>query len=342
MPRKNSAPVPPPENAIGLHQKLVNFHQFDEAASFRQKAGAQFAGSAMLQASFGDALAHYGKFDEAAPFYARALTLRPDLPEARTGMAESHLRAGRLDEAQPLLDFLEKPGAAQLYSLAPLERLALAYQKKNLHEEALILFTRLLEGLPKLSDHKGFRHMVEKSEKALGRSEALLPKRKFSWRNFRSESDPSARSRARTFLILGVIVALVSLGFLIANEYIRRHRTVYLVNAHAIPAIVEITGTDLRRKTGRLESFELKEGNYHAVLSGPVKHKLDFEIQTSYFSSWFDDPVWILNIGGDAILLRREVTYNTNTPPPVQESGRNREDEIIGIAHPGGPPVFRW
>ena len=331
---------PTPETAIALHQRYVNFHMFGEAAAYRQEAGSLFPDSAMLQAYFGDSLAHFGKFDEAAPFYARAFALRSDLPEARTGLADGHRRAGRLDAARPLLDFLEKPGAAQLYSLAPLELLGLAYQKANRHDDALALFAKLLAGLPHLADHKGFRSMVQKSEKALGRpkSQSLLPKRKFSWRNLLSNPDAKARSRARSFLILGVVLALAALGFVIANEYIRRNRTVYVVNGYNTPATVELTGTGVQQKVSRLEPLVLAEGTYHAVISGPVKQELDFTVEADYFSRWFDDPAWILNVGGDAILMRRVVVYRRDPPPASFDFlfGRSFES-LSNVTHPFQP-----
>src|SRR5258706_14376323 len=117
--------------------------------------------------------ANLGGYAEAEPYFARALTLRPDLPEARVGTAMAHVRAGRLDEARKLLDFLEKPGAAQLYSLHPLETLALAYQKAASHQEALDLFAKLQAELPKIGEVKAFRDMVKKSEKALDRKDSM-------------------------------------------------------------------------------------------------------------------------------------------------------------------------
>ena len=50
-----------------------------------------------------------------------------------------------------LLDFLEKPGASQLYSLEPLDTLARAYQNANRHDDALGIFEILQKELPKLA-----------------------------------------------------------------------------------------------------------------------------------------------------------------------------------------------
>jgi tetratricopeptide (TPR) repeat protein len=175
---------PTPEGAIGVHQQLFKFHQAEQAAEFQKTMSEKYADNAKVQSYLGAALEHVGKTDEAATYFQRALALRPDLPEARIGAARGYVRAGRLDEARKLLDFLEKPGAAQLYSLHPLETLALAYQKAGSHQEALDLFAKLQAELPKITEVKGFRDMVKKSEKALDRKDSMLPKQKFSWRRF--------------------------------------------------------------------------------------------------------------------------------------------------------------
>jgi tetratricopeptide (TPR) repeat protein len=119
-----------PEAAIETHQALVHYHEFDQAAAFRVKMRHDFAGNAAVHAHLGAVLAHYGQLDEAAQDFLRAHELQPDRPEARIGVAEHHLRNGRPDEARKLLDFLERPGADRLYSLAPLENLARAPRRK--------------------------------------------------------------------------------------------------------------------------------------------------------------------------------------------------------------------
>jgi len=330
---------PTPENAIAVHRELVKFHQFDEAAAFRRKAVAQFPASAQLQSEFAEALAHFGKTAEAATHFERALALRPDLPAARIGVAYNRMDEGRLDEARRLLDFLESPGAAQLYSLSPLEDLALAYQKADRHDDALALFAKLQEALPQISNHKGFRSMVQKSEKALGRKTSQLPKRQVGWRDrfswFTRSRQPGSASPARLALVLGAILAIAGLGFAIANEYIRRNRTLHIVNSHSKPARVEIVGIGGPRTVARHESLVLPEGKYRAVVSGPVAEETEFEVRSDYFSRWFDDPAWILNVGGDAILVRSSVVYRSNPPPArVDILFGNRFEFVPEVTHP--------
>ncbi len=111
---------PTPENAIAAHQQMLGFHQVAEATEFQKTMLSQFPDSAKIQAYLGMAQDHIGRHDQAVEFFKRALDLRPDLPEARIGIARADIRQGRLDEARKMLSFLETSGSAQLYSLEPL------------------------------------------------------------------------------------------------------------------------------------------------------------------------------------------------------------------------------
>jgi tetratricopeptide (TPR) repeat protein len=313
---------PGPESAIEAHQALIGFHQMAQAAEFRQVMREKYADSAKVQSYLGAILTHLGQLEEAGPYFERALALRPDLPEARVGVAEAHIRGQRLDEARKLLDFLEKPGANQLYSLEPLENLANAYQQASRHREALELFGKLLEALPHVAEHSGFRKRVEQSEKALGMGSSRLPKRKFSWRRFLG-ADPTAprpaprQTTLRGLLVVGGITALVLLGFIVANEYTRRHRTLYVVNETGQPATVEVRGAGRVQVARGYSELNLPEGTYHAIVSGARAESVDFDVRSGYFDRWFGNPAWVLNVGGAAILMVTSAEYSRDATPPT-------------------------
>jgi tetratricopeptide (TPR) repeat protein len=309
--------APTPEAAVAVHQQLLQFHEFEQATEFRRLLNTQFPDHAKLHAHLGAALSHFSKHAEAAPCFARALELRPDLPEARVGVAAEHIRGGRLTQARDLLDFLLKPGAAQLYSLEPVETLGRAFQNAGHHEEALELFTRLQAELPTLVEHRGFRKLVEKSEKSLGRKQSQLPKLKFSWRRmFQSRGPRSAGSSKWPLLAGGLLVAAIILGLAISNEYIRRHRTLHLVNATGQPASVQIDGVEAVKNFRGVQEYILAEGPHHAVISGATRQELDFEVRGDYFGRWGGDPAWVINVDGAAVLLSTAVVYSQNPPPP--------------------------
>jgi tetratricopeptide (TPR) repeat protein len=312
---------PTAENAIAVHQQLLHFHQLDQAAGFQSTMAEKFLDNAKVQAYLGAALTHLGKLKEAAPFYARALELRPDLPEARSGVALGYVRDGKLDEARALLDFLEKPGASKLYDLEPLNVLAQAYQKANRHNAALEVFASLLKELPKLGEEAWFRKLVAKSEVSPGGKDSLLPKQKFSWKRFLS-LQRSARPATtgpqvtwRGLAIVGILLGVIALSFVISNEYIRRHRKLFIVSGFKEPALVEVRGVGTVRTSRDAVELPLKEGRYHAVINGPVRQEVDFEIKAGYWSRWLDDPAWVLNVGGSALLQLEQAVYARNAPP---------------------------
>jgi len=308
---------PTPENAIAVHQQMLGFHQVTEATQFEKTMLAQFPDSAKIYAYLGSAQDHIGRRDQAAESYKRALELRPDLPEARIGMARAHIREGRLDDARKLLDFLEKPGSAQLYSLEVLETLAYAYQNRSQHREALELFGRLLEEFPKLGEHPGFRKKVKESEKALKPERSILPKLGFSLKRILETSGRGGRPIAsvRGLLMLGAVVALVILGFGISNEYIRHHRKIYLINGYDTPATVSIADAGEVKSFKGVRELVLPEGRFHAVISGPVQEEVNFEVRDEYFNRWFGDAQWVINVGGGALLQLTTATYSQNAGP---------------------------
>jgi tetratricopeptide (TPR) repeat protein len=313
---------PTPDAAIEAHQRLVHFHQHAEAAEFRAMMQTKFADNAKVHAYLGAVLEHLGQWNEAEERYRRALELRPDLPEARVGVAEGFIRANRLDDARALLDFLEKPGASQLYSLAPLETLAHGFQAAGRHEEALQLFGLLIGALPAIADHTGFRKTVEKSEKALQKKVSLLPKRKFSWRRlWRGDGSASQAGQInlswRGVAWVGIFLALGLLLAVLYNGYVRRHRTLYVVNASGRPATVQVRDVGQVTVRGGTETMTLPEGTHHAeirVEGGPTE-EVDFVVKSDFFGRWFDDPIWALNVRGAAIFVVTTAIYRRDAPP---------------------------
>ena len=102
---------PSPENALEVHACLLAFHQHDEAEQFRRQALLQHADSAVLHGGLALHLVEVGQVNSAIPLFEKAYVLRPDLPEARVGVARIRMANGRLDEARELLGFLTVAGA---------------------------------------------------------------------------------------------------------------------------------------------------------------------------------------------------------------------------------------
>ena len=312
---------PTPENAMEAHQQLMNFHQAKEAGEFRREIAEKFAQNAKLQAYLGESLTGKGQAPDAAIYYERALALRPDLPVARVGVAREHIRHGRLGEARALLDFLEKPGASQLYSLEPLEILAYAYMNAGKREEALELFQRLLAEIPAVAQFPRFRKSVQTCEKILGRKPGMLPKRKFSWKGLLAGGWPkqpgSFRLTWRGVAITGLVALIFLAVMVLQNFYLSRHRSLYIVNGFTKAATVEVRGVGTVHVGSNAEELIVPEGRHHALISGPLRKELDFDMQSGFWDRWSLGSVWMLNIAGAALVTEDHVTYRQSDAPPA-------------------------
>lgn len=189
-------------------------------------------------------------------------------------------------------------------------------------------------------------HKVQLSEKALRPAESLLPKRKRSLKNLFSGG--AAASRWRGAGVVGIILLLIGAGFIIANEYIRRHRTIYLVNATDTNTsiVVKSGGTvhDVHLAGVRkgqpgaapgIGQIEVGEGRYHVLIGGAAVQEFDIDVRTGYWDRWGGDPVWLINVGGAALLVETSVTYRQDAPPPGYVLHFGKTSEFVPeITHP--------
>ncbi len=297
---------PTPEKAVAAHRQLLSYHQAAQADEFGQTMAARYADNASVLLYLGNASSHVGRQAKATEFFEKALALRPDLPEARIAVADGYRRQGRLDEARALLDFLEAPGAARVHSAAPLELLANAYQHAGRHQEALDLYALVLREVPEAGQHRGFRQRMRASEKALKREASGLPPRKWTFgRLFGREAGP-----LRWLTVGGTALVLAALGLGGSNFYIKGHRKLYLVNGYGEPAQVAIAGHEAVTVPPHGERVVvLPEGRYRATVSGPASGEVACEIASDFFGRWFDRPAWVLNVGGEAVLITERVLY---------------------------------
>ncbi|MDB6064613.1 MAG: cellulose synthase subunit BcsC [Pedosphaera sp.] len=331
---------PTPETAIEAHRQLVIFHQLNEAEVFQKEMCEKFPDNARIQIYLALTMSQLGKAREAEPFFKRAFELRPDLPEARAGVAQIYIREKRLDDARALLDFMDKPGAAQLYSLAPLERLAIAYQEAGRHLQALPLFGRLLDEIPTLAQNRTFRKVVQRSES--GDRPSILPKAKFNLFKFLQQADASLAGNGqravsnRTLLItVGCALVLAIAGLMISNEYVRRHRTLYVVNSPTQHLKLEISGIGPMQIATALTEVSLPEGHYVAKISGAIQEEVQFDIRASFFERWWNKPAWILNPGGRTLLTYERAVYSRNPQPVSYHYVFGQTFQSIGdVTHP--------
>ena len=311
-----------PEAALGAHATLLGFHEHDQAAELRGQALARFPGDARLRAALADHMRQVSSFEEMARLHNEALALEPDLPEARAGVAVLKLAHGELDDARRLLDFLEEPGAGHRHDLQPLYTLAKGYQGAGRHEEALAMAGILLREVPDLGQRHDFRELVRKSERATRPVEPLLPARRHSLRGlFRAEGSPYSKGQ-RVLATIAAALVLAAVGLLVSNEYIRRHRTIRVVNACGAPVQVRVDGGP-PVTVGESGAITVAEGRHRVQLSGAVQEAHDVELGSGFFERWTHSPLWVLNPGGEAVLNRATLVY-------AEHPGLGQQDVVLG------------
>lgn len=305
---------PSPALAAEAHAHLLAFHEHEQAAEFRRTILDRFPDHAPLRAGQAGQLDQVTSYEEAGRLYEEALDLEPDLPEARAGVARRMIARDELDVARELLDFLEIPGAGEHHPLGPLEHLAGALQAKGRHEEALELYEVLIRELPQIGQIHAFRKAVQKSERVLRRPESILPAGERSVRALFRKSGSPYPPWART-LALGTLAAgLLAAGLAVNNEYIRRHRTVHVVNACGQPVRVSVDGGPETEVAGQ-GLLTASEGRHRVRVTGAVDETYDVEIDAPYFDRWFRRPLWVLNPGGEGAFDEKTLYYAAQPQP---------------------------
>ena len=105
---------------------------------------------------------------------------------------------------------------------------------------------------------------------------------------------------------------------MINNEYIRRHRTIHVVNACGEPVQVKIDNQPPVSIAGTGQ-LVVSEGRHQLQLSGAVSESHRVDVQSTFLDRWFRKPLWLLNPGGEAVLEQGTLYYAEN-PPPSHET----------------------
>jgi tetratricopeptide (TPR) repeat protein len=305
---------PSPQSALAAHATILSFRELERAAQLRKDALSRFPRHVDMLAGMASHLEEVSSLDESAKLYEAALELQPDLPRARTGVAMRRMAEGKLDEARSLLDFLELSGAGREHSLQPLNVLAAYFQKQGRHVEALEIAGHLLREQPSIGQQHDFRAFVRKSEKARGPGESILPARKHSVMGLFSGGSNRYASWQRWLIFGGGSLAIILGGLGITNEYIRRHRTIYVVNACGQPVQVQIDDRT-PESIADFGSLITSEGHHRVKMSGPVTETQEVDLETGYFERWMSKPVWVLNPGREAVLEEATVYYAEHPRP---------------------------
>lgn len=308
---------PSVEAALEVHAQFLSFHMHSEADQFRTAVVGQFPDKADLLVGLASHLEQVGRWQEATPLFEQAFEINPHLPEARSAKAW-RLGESNLDEAYELLDFMRQPGAGQSFNLGQLETLALNYQKAGNHERALELFALLLREFPTAGDRHEFRKVVEKTEKALGRSSSILPDRAFSVSGLFDAKSGRHAPWVRWTVFGAIVTVLFCAGMVGLNEYYRRHRTLHILNGFAQPMTVALDdGREV--PVGAHLRLPISEGRHTLKFRGPLEKQAVVELQSSFWSRWTSRPAWVFNLEQISAASKTVIAYAARPQPSTSE-----------------------
>jgi tetratricopeptide (TPR) repeat protein len=107
--------------------------------------------------------------------------------------------------------------------------------------------------------------------------------------------------------MIGVSVVFVLLCAGVANERIRRSRTVWVVNGFERPVTVGFRGGPaFELKPGCAEAVRIPEGEHEVAFSGVYSGVQRFEVRQGYFSRWLGLRTWVVNPAGAAYFFASE------------------------------------
>jgi tetratricopeptide (TPR) repeat protein len=293
-----------PQGAVDMHGDLVSSGKAAEAVEAAALMKTRFNNDFAVQMYLGEFYEQEGDTDRADACFARALELNPSSNEARYAVFVGAIEKGRLSDARKLVSHMETPGPHQDYG--ELYLLASAYLDKKDYGNAYELFKVICRDFPgHARKSKGLRRDVNTVEKALGISTTILPK---------------SPLKQRPGIYIGIAAVLLA-GFLYVDHYFRTHRTLYLVNHFPIQAEVSIPGMEpVTVPSYNVQDITIAAGKYPVSIKvgNFISEKVDIDITYDFFKRLASDKdVFILNVGGSAVLVWNLTYYSLNPAPSV-------------------------
>ena len=255
----------------------------------------RFADRCEAQLTLGAWYEQAGKREEMARAFEKALKLDGENIPARRANGVIAIRAGQVDRARQLLSFMEQDRSKCETKL--MVTLAEAYQKHQMHEQALEVLHVAAEVRPELTKEKPFRKMVRASEKATLTPITMLPPQKLL-------------TAGRRIALAAVGVA--ALAMFAVNRYQASHHKVYVANGLDTVVRVLVDGSEkLAVAPHSVAATHFGEGQTRAVVTTDgMEEEVAIAIDGSFPSRLFgSNETHVLNAFGAAPLIHESVPY---------------------------------
>ena len=296
---------------LDMHATLLAYREMEEAADLRESLLNQYPDNVKLLTGIANHLGEVGLATEARRTWNQLHKLDSELAEPRYHIAIDKMNRDRLDEARELLRFLDEPGAEKSYNYDLLLSLAELYQKKGKHDEVLEITTLVGDRFPDYATNHRFRALVRKSEKVASVGVSSLPPVQHSASKLFSDQYSSG---FRWFIGLGIAAVVGLLGMAINNYYISTHRAITIINGTGVPAMVQVDEQDPVQIVSK-GTISVAEGHHQVNVTGPLEASYEVDVASGYFSRWSSSPLWLINIGSEAMVVWQKHHYAVNPPP---------------------------
>ena len=165
---------------------------------------------------------------------------------------------------------------------------------------------------PNLATDHQFRRSVRTSEKALTRNESILPDLKHSVGKLFTRQYTSGH-RWAVCMTVAAALAVIGLGF--NNEYVRRHQPLTVVNGTGATVQIQIDGQPSVSVIGK-QIIPVMEGSHVITVRGAVEEQHTVNVTSEYLAGWTSNPVWIINAGGEGLIVDMAVYYSEHPRQP--------------------------
>jgi tetratricopeptide (TPR) repeat protein len=284
------ADAPEPEDAEGGIRRHADLAYF----GYRPKADAWFETllerhsrePAVLEYA-GRVLWRRGRRQEALEKFQEAYRLDPSLRYAADGVAALRIFSGELEGAGELLD----PQHSEPDVLA---ELGYALQRAGRSHEAVQVLRNARRRDPQISLRKEFAAALWAAERAAGVPLTRLPRR---------------IGKAGVTALILLLLALPIAGIVALDRVTANRRTLHVVNGYRVAAQVQVGGKRVEVPPGSRVTVKVPEGTHRAVVEGPLSTTHDLSIEGSFFERLAGRRLFILNLGGEAVLMRESNVY---------------------------------
>jgi len=303
-----------PNDPAVMREAIGTFVAFQDRSALVAAAAAakrKFGQSAEVQMALGAAWMYFGNLEGAEEAYRAAVTASGGDDE-REALAVCLIKQERPEEAAPLLTHVAAKKSHD--GMGALYLLAMGYQTKGQHREALQTLDAIAKAFPREEKDREFKRLKKLSTK---HAQSGKPVKSIELRRGGTVKEGRLSSPMLSRIIGPVVGLLIVGGYLYAAFAIGAAREIHVVNGLDERYEVEIAGKRVTVHPHVRATIEVPEGEIRVRV---LDEALGIPEQTTTISTRFitrplNDDVYVLNPDRVALLLWEQTVYYAGSHP---------------------------